>query len=117
VHQVIDAAEAHLHAELSGQDPLGVDAAERADSQRPFLLDVRTAKEFSAGSIPGAVNIPIDELRFRLKDIPRDRAIAAYCQVGRRGYLATRILRQSGFSASSIRGGYETFRLFHPSNH
>jgi NADPH-dependent 2,4-dienoyl-CoA reductase/sulfur reductase-like enzyme/rhodanese-related sulfurtransferase len=79
--------------------------------QRPLLLDVRTAGEFTAGSIPGAVNIPVDELRTRLIELPKDRQIAAYCQVGQRGYLATRILLQSGFQAANISGGYQTFRL------
>jgi NADPH-dependent 2,4-dienoyl-CoA reductase/sulfur reductase-like enzyme/rhodanese-related sulfurtransferase len=81
---------------------------------RPLLLDVRTPQEFLAGSIPRAVNIPIDELRSRLHEIPRDRRIAAYCQVGQRGYLATRLLLQEGFSALNIGGGIETYRLFHP---
>jgi rhodanese-related sulfurtransferase len=80
--------------------------------QRPFLLDVRTPQEFSAGHIPGAVNIPVDELRPRLAEVPRDKAIAAYCQVGQRGYLATRILCQAGFPAANIGGGYKTYRLF-----
>jgi NADPH-dependent 2,4-dienoyl-CoA reductase/sulfur reductase-like enzyme/rhodanese-related sulfurtransferase len=82
--------------------------------QRPFLVDVRTPQEFSAGSIPGAVNIPVDDLRTRLEEIPRDRKIVAYCQVGQRGYLATRILLQNGFSASNIGGGYKTYKLFQP---
>ncbi len=81
--------------------------------QRPFLLDVRTAQEFSTGSIPGAVNISVDELRARLEELPRDREIAAYCQVGQRGYLATRILLQSGFAVSNIGGGFKTYKLFH----
>ena len=83
-------------------------------NQRPFVLDVRTPHEFAAGSIPGAVNIELDELRSRLHEIPRDREIAVYCQVGQRGYLATRILRQRGRSAANIGGGYKTFKLFYP---
>jgi len=83
-----------------------------SDGKPPFLLDVRTAEEFAAGSIPGAVNIPVDELRSRLMEMPRDREILAYCQVGQRGYLATRILRQSGFSAANVSGGYKTYTLF-----
>ena len=71
----------------------------RSCAERPFLLDVRTPQEFAAGHIPGAVNIPVDDLRSRLDELPRDREIAAYCQVGQRGYLATRILLQAGFSA------------------
>jgi NADPH-dependent 2,4-dienoyl-CoA reductase/sulfur reductase-like enzyme/rhodanese-related sulfurtransferase len=84
--------------------------------QRPFLLDVRTAEEFSAGQIPTAVNIPVDDLRAHLGQLPHDRDIAVYCQVGQRGYLATRILRQKGFTASNISGGYKTYRLVHPSD-
>lgn len=85
-----------------------------AELQLPFLLDVRTPDEFAAGHIPGAVNIPVDVLRSRLGELPRDRMIAAYCQVGQRGYLATRILRQSGFDAANIAGGYKTYRLYNP---
>ncbi|MCE9532195.1 MAG: FAD-dependent oxidoreductase, partial [Planctomycetes bacterium] len=81
-------------------------------SQRPYILDVRTPLEFEGGHIPGAVNIPVDDLRSRMGELPRDRAIAAYCQVGQRGYLATRLLRQNGFSASNIGGGYKTYKLF-----
>jgi len=82
--------------------------------KRPFLLDVRTTGEFAAGSIPGAVNIPVDELRSRLGELPRDRQIAAYCQVGQRGYLATRILVQAGFDAVNVSGGYMAFQLIQP---
>lgn len=81
---------------------------------RPLVLDVRSPEEFTAGHVPGAVNIPVDEIRRRLAELPRDRAIVAYCQVGQRGYLATRILLQSGFNASNLGGGYQTYLLFHP---
>jgi rhodanese-related sulfurtransferase len=87
---------------------------EMPTAQRPFLLDVRTPTEFAAGSIPGAVNIPVDELRSRLAELPQDREIAAYCQVGQRGYLATRILRQDGLCAVNVSGGYKTYRLVNP---
>jgi len=83
-------------------------------AERPYLLDVRTPQEFAAGNIPGAVNIPVDDLRGRLAEVPRDRPIAVYCQVGQRGYLATRVLRQHGIEASNIGGGYKTYRLFEP---
>ena len=82
---------------------------------RYFVVDVRTPEEFAAGHIPEAVNIPVDELRSRLDELPQDREIVAYCQVGYRGYLATRILRQRGFDAVNVGGGYTTYRLFHPS--
>lgn len=80
-------------------------------ADRPFLLDVRTPQEVAAGSIPGAANIPVDDLRSRLNELPRDREIAVYCQVGLRGYLATRILLQEGFSVVNVGGGYKTYQL------
>lgn len=85
-----------------------------SEPDRPLVLDVRSPQEYAAGCIPGAVNIPIDELRSRLGELPVGRAIAAYCQVGQRGYLATRILCQAGFSAVNVSGGYAAYRLFHP---
>jgi rhodanese-related sulfurtransferase len=92
---------------------IDVEAVATGAGERLFLLDVRTALEFAAGHIPGAVNIPVDELRSRLGKLPRDRQIAAYCQVGQRGYLATRILQQAGFRAVNLGGGYKTYQLFH----
>jgi NADPH-dependent 2,4-dienoyl-CoA reductase/sulfur reductase-like enzyme/rhodanese-related sulfurtransferase len=97
------------HPQVNVEAVLAAPAAER-----PFLLDVRTPREFASGHIPGAVNIPVDDLRSRLDELPHDRNIAAYCQVGQRGYLATRILLHSGFSASNIGGGYQTYKLFQP---
>jgi rhodanese-related sulfurtransferase len=87
-------------------------AKDNGDERTPLLLDVRTPKEFAAGHIPGATNIPVDELRSRLGELPRDRPITAYCQVGQRGYLAVRILRQTGFQAANLAGGFKTYRLF-----
>lgn len=82
--------------------------------EAPFLLDVRTPQEFAAGHIPGAVNIPVDDVRSRTSELPRDRKIVAYCQVGQRGYVATRILLQMGFSAANIGGGFTAYKLFCP---
>jgi NADPH-dependent 2,4-dienoyl-CoA reductase/sulfur reductase-like enzyme/rhodanese-related sulfurtransferase len=96
-----------LHPQLDAEAVLASDG-----DDRPLLLDVRTPEEFAAGHIPGAVNIPVDELRSRLDELPHGRKIAAYCQVGLRGYLATRILQQKGFSAANIGGGYRTYKLF-----
>jgi rhodanese-related sulfurtransferase len=98
------------HPQVDVETILAAPAAER-----PFLLDARTPQEFDSGHIPAAMNIPVDELRSRLGELPRDRKIAAYCQVGQRGYLATRILLQAGFSAVNIGGGYKTYKLFQPS--
>ena len=88
---------------------------EFAALQAPHLLvDVRSAQEFAAGHVADAVNLPVDELRLRLGELPRDRPVAVYCQVGQRGYLATRILLQAGFRAANAAGGYKTYKLFHP---
>jgi len=80
-------------------------------NENAFLLDVRTPEEFAKGSVPGAVNVPIDDLRSRLTVLPRNRKIIAFCQVGQRGYLATRILKQAGFDVANLSGGYETYLL------
>lgn len=92
---------------LRGDQPI-VQAEQFADpsNRSHFLLDVRTQEEFDAGHIPGATNIPVEQLRERLDELPRDAKIAAYCKVGQRGYLATRILNQDGFDAANISGGY-----------
>ena len=74
------------------------------------LLDTRTAGEFAAGSISGALNIPIDDLRARLAELPKDRELLVFCQVGLRGYLACRILSQNGFTCRNLSGGYKTYQ-------
>lgn len=79
-----------------------------AGKEDRFILDVRTQSEFEAGSIEGAVHIPLDELRHRLDELPRDRDIYLYCQIGLRGYMATRILKQNGFTrVFNLSGGYK----------
>jgi len=85
-------------------------------AERPLLLDVRTAEEFAAGHMPDSINIPVDELRSRIDELPKNREIATYCQVGQRGYLATRILKQLGFAAVNVSGGYKTYKLWTPMN-
>jgi len=70
-----------------------------------FLLDVRDPEEFSGGHAPGAVNIPLNALRARLDELPRDRGILVYCHSGQRAYYATRILMQNGLPARNISGG------------
>jgi len=98
---------------LRGEHPQ-VDVEAVMPASNETLVDVRTPQEFAAGHIQDAVNIPVDDLRSRLGELPRDRKIAVYCQVGQRGYLATRILRQAGFDAVNIGGGFKTYRLMHP---
>lgn len=73
------------------------------------LLDVRTPGEFDAGSIPGAVLIPLDELRERLAEVP-DGPLVVHCAVGIRGHAAARILAQAGRDVRNLDGGYRTWR-------
>ena len=81
------------------------------EMENKFLLDVRTPDEFSLGSLPGAVNIPLDELRDRLAELPKDKMIYTFCAVGLRGYLAYRILTQHGFDKiRNLSGGLKTYR-------
>lgn len=70
------------------------------------ILDVRTSKEFSGGAIEGAVNINVDNLRENLANLDKEKIYAIYCQVGLRGYLANRIMRNNGFRAVNLNGGY-----------
>jgi rhodanese-related sulfurtransferase len=70
-----------------------------------FLLDVRNPAELAVESVPGAVNIPLPQLRARLGELPRDREILVICRSGQRAYYATRILLQNGFQARNIAGG------------
>jgi NADPH-dependent 2,4-dienoyl-CoA reductase/sulfur reductase-like enzyme/rhodanese-related sulfurtransferase len=74
-----------------------------------LLLDVRTAPEVQQGTIPGSVHIPLDELRGRLGELPKDKEVLAFCQVGLRGYLACRILSQKGIACRNLTGGYKTY--------
>ena len=81
------------------------------EMENKFLLDVRTQDEFALGSLPGAVNIPLDELRDRMSELPKDRMIYTFCAVGLRGYLAYRILTQHGFDkVRNLSGGLKTYR-------
>jgi NADPH-dependent 2,4-dienoyl-CoA reductase/sulfur reductase-like enzyme/rhodanese-related sulfurtransferase len=73
--------------------------------ENTFLLDVSSPDEFEENHAPHAVNIPIDTLRDRLAEIPENADIRAYCAVGQRGYIATRILNQSGIPARNLSGG------------
>jgi len=66
-----------------------------------FVLDVRTPEEFATGHVPGAVNVPHDQLANRLADVPRDKDVVVYCRSGRRSQIATDILTMNGFKRVS----------------
>jgi len=80
------------------------------DSSTTVLLDVRRPDERAAGFIPGSIHIPLDELRQRLGELPRDREVITYCQSGQRSYFAARILSQHGFRVRNLTGSYRTWR-------
>lgn len=82
------------------------------DREKAVLLDVRTKMEFSLGTIEGSLNIPVDELRDRADELPKDKGIYIFCQVGLRGYIAFRLLVQKGFTRVwNLSGGYKTYQL------
>ncbi len=83
-----------------------------ADRAEVCLVDVRTPEEYSLGTIDGAVNIPLDDLRGRLGEIDRDSDVIVFCAVGLRGYLAQRILLGRGYRrVRNLAGGYKTYSL------
>ena len=76
------------------------------------LLDVRTPAEVKMGAIPGSVNIPLDSLRGRLRELDKSKAYVVYCAVGVRAHIAARILLQNGFErVRNLAGGYTTYRI------
>ena len=80
------------------------------DLRRVTLIDVRTSDEFALGAIKGAMNIPLDDMRERLDEIPGDKPIYLYCGVGLRGYLASNILKQNGFKdVRNLIGGLKLY--------
>ena len=81
-----------------------------ADAQ---VIDVREPSEHEMGAVLGAINIPLGSLRARLNELDRAKTYVTCCAVGLRGYLAERILKQNGFKAYNLSGGWATWRLFH----
>lgn len=83
---------------------------ESLSSTKALVVDVRDAEEFAAGHIPGAINLPLPQLRSRLNELPLDREIWVNCVVGQRAYYALRLLRQRGFTVKNLSGGITTYR-------
>ncbi|KFN08805.1 DsrE/DsrF/DrsH-like family protein [Paenibacillus macerans] len=97
---------------LSGRTNVFVpkDLAAR-DEQSTLLVDVRSEIEHAGGHIPGSLLIPVDELRDRLGELDPAKEIWVYCQVGLRGYTASRILQQKGYRVRNLTGGYKLYRM------
>jgi rhodanese-related sulfurtransferase len=96
--------------DISGSSPIISAAAlkaELASPTPPYLLDVRTLREFEQGHLKGAVHLPVDDVRFELNAIPKDRRIAVYCRSGYRAHLALRALAGHGIThVVNVTGGY-----------
>jgi NADPH-dependent 2,4-dienoyl-CoA reductase/sulfur reductase-like enzyme/rhodanese-related sulfurtransferase len=99
-------AKSRISAPAASAPAAGPSAAS-APGGTPLLLDVRTLNEFETSHLRSALHIPVDELRFRLEEVPRDRPIIIYCRSGFRGHLALRILKENGFSdVQNLTGGW-----------
>jgi rhodanese-related sulfurtransferase len=95
---------------LRGDLPL-VDCSEFGGSDVE-IVDVRSGDEFGEGHHPDAHNIPLEEMRGRLGELPADREIHLVCGVGQRAYYATRALLQRGYDVRNLSGGMKTFQAF-----
>lgn len=93
---------------LDGRMPLAAWAQLGAGGAK--VVDVREPDEFAAGHIPGAVNLPLSQMRARYAELPSDRPLQLYCGVGQRAYYATRFLTQHGYHAANLSGGFTTYQ-------
>ncbi len=87
------------------------DEVDELNPEKTFILDIRTELEAKIGEIEGSVNIPLDELRDRLDEIPKDNTVVVYCQAGQRGYYAARILMLNGYDVKNLSGGYKAYKI------
>ncbi|PKM94146.1 MAG: pyridine nucleotide-disulfide oxidoreductase [Firmicutes bacterium HGW-Firmicutes-1] len=83
------------------------------DSSESIILDIRENIEYELGAIENAIHIPINDLRERLNELPKDKLIVVYCAVGLRGYIAARILSENGFTVKNLLGGFSLYRMFY----
>ena len=97
---------------LSGKmQPLYWRELQQAETDNVTLIDVRTPDEYALGTIPGAINIPLDDMRERMSEIPADRPVWLFCGVGLRGYLASNILNANGYKdVRNLIGGLKTYK-------
>lgn len=97
---------------LSGKmNPLYWRELKEADVSKVTLVDVRTPDEFALGALAGAINIPLDDMRRRMEEIPHDKPVYLYCGVGLRGYLASNILLQNGYrEVKNLIGGLKLYK-------
>ena len=93
------------------------DQVDSLDRERVLLLDVRAPEEADTGSIAGSLNIPLNELRERIHEVPRDKEIIVYCKMGLRAYIAYRTLVQMGYkNVRNLSGGYRLYAAVKEAN-
>lgn len=97
---------------ISGKMPViywrEIDSLDRSKVQ---IIDTRTPAEFELGTISGALNIPVADIRERLNEIDKNKPVVVFCAVGLRGYIAARILMANGYDVRNLSGGYKTYQL------
>lgn len=94
---------------LAGRvDVMSIEQFMEYDRENTILVDVRTETEYNGGHLEGALNIPVDTLRARLEELDKTKEILEYCQIGLRGYVASRILTQNGYNVKNLTGGYKS---------
>ena len=80
------------------------------DPAKDLLVDIRTRKEYNNGTIPGAMLLPLDEIRARHNELPRDKNLYVFCRIGQRGYYGYRQLKQLGFkNVKNLSGGFMSY--------
>jgi len=90
-------------------EPVRWEEVESRVKEGAILVDVRTEEEHQKMPVEGALNLPLDDLRDNLDQLPEDQEVLAFCQVGLRSYVANRILRQKGIKVKNISGGYKLY--------
>lgn len=93
-------------------DLIFVEDLEKFDKDKQILLDVREDIEVDNGIIEGAIHIPLNNLRDRLEELDKNKEIWVYCAVGLRGWIGERILKQHGFKAKNLSGGYKSYKTY-----
>ncbi|MDD4835428.1 MAG: CoA-disulfide reductase [Lutispora sp.] len=89
---------------------ISVDQLDIIDKSKTIILDIGTSEEFQNGHIEGAINILLDTLRNRLGELDKEKEIIINCQIGLRSYIGNRILKQNGFNAKILSGGYRSYK-------
>lgn len=94
------------------QEPVLWREIEDLNPTKTQIVDVREPIEFALGSIENAILMPVNDIRSRINELPKDKEIIVYCAVGLRGYIATRILSENGYKVKNLLGGYSLYKTY-----